>query len=191
VLNNTVALPDTNINFEPFFVEYSKLIHELLICSILAHDTEGVSFSANECAQIVALPQHIEDLDILLDNIKQKIDSHLQRLKGFFSTTFDAKKEAFALLGMTESNAYLFLQSHKLLDNVAKPLLDFYFNKLKNQHIELLKEIKEDNYRKAQIIAYTNQLNNTKLALLSNGDFQDCPFFLKLQDDIRQINSLY
>lgn len=185
VLKNAVALPDTHINFEQFFVEYSKIIHELLIYSILAEDTEGVNFSANECAQIVALPQHIEDLDIILDNIKLKINPHLQTLKGIFSTTFDAKKEAFTQLGMTESNAYLFLQCHKLLDNVAKPLLDFYFNKLKNQHIKTLNEIKNDNDRKEQIIAYTSQLNNTKLALLNNSDFQDCPFFLKLQDDIR------
>lgn len=187
ILQNTVALPNEIVDFEPFFADYSKIIYELLICSILAEDTEGVAFSANDCAHIVELPQHFENVTDVLEHLKIKIQSKLTALKAEFSATFDAKKEVFDRLGLTDSNAYLFLQCHKLLDNVAKPLLDHYFNKLKKQHIETLKEISDEHERKRQLKAYTSQLSNTKLALLGNTGFQKCPFFLKIQSDVRRL----
>jgi hypothetical protein len=187
ILQNTVALPNKTVDFKPFFADYSKIIYELLICSILAEDTEGVAFSANDCAHIVELPQHFEESTTVLAHLKIKVEAKLSALKSTFSIIFDAKKEVFERLGLTESNAYLFLQCHKLLDNVAKPLLDHYFNKLKKQHIETLKEMSDDTDRKRELRTYTSQLSNTKLALLDNTDFQDCPFFLKIQSDIRRL----
>jgi hypothetical protein len=189
VLTNAVSLSDKNVDFEVFFAKFSAIIHDLLICSVLADYTEGSSFSAREFGNFVSLPQHFDNLDNVLEELKIKVELQLAILKTNFPTDFNSKKQAFKQLGLTELNAYLFMRGHNLFDNVAKPLLDFYFNKLKNEHLETLKKISNKDERTAQLEAYSNQLSNTKVALLNNNDFKNCIFFLKIQEDIKRLIS--
>jgi hypothetical protein len=188
VLQNVIALTDIDVDFDLFLLAYSKIIHELLICSILAEDTEGVIFSANVCGELVALPQHFDDVTTVLDTLKMKISPKLDTLKELFSPHFDQKKKAFADLGLTESNAYLFLQGHKLLDNVVKPLLEHYTYRLKNKHLAQIKLITNSDERNAVLQKYLNQTISVEKALKANETFKECPFFVKIKENIKIIS---
>ncbi len=189
VLQNAVALTNIEVDFTLFFTEYSKIIHELLICSILAEDTEGIIFSANDCGETVALPQHFDNINTVLDMLKVKVEPKLETLKTTFAAIFEIKKTEFAHLGLTELRAYSFLNGHKLLDNVVIPLLEHYAYRLKNQHLMQIKRLQNTDERIAALQQYHTQIMSIEKALKGNDDFVSCPFFIKIQDDVRRIIS--
>ncbi len=170
-------------NFEDFINHYSKAIYPLLVYSLFSMKIDG-EFTAIKCGEQIGFKK-IQNLDIDLASLMQLVDNQCLDFEKKYDelSEFQLFKQRLIELGLTETNAYLFVRGHDLLENVVLKLLKHIAEPIIKTEFE--RRIKENGHQSAS--AYQTYLKNHKFEnLLSNHfSFQGNLFFQKIDSDIR------
>ena len=170
-------------DFEDFMNNFSSAIHRLLVYSLFSMKTDG-AFTAIECGEQISF-EKIENLETDLASLMQSIDNQCLGFEKKYDklSEFQFFKEKLIELGLTETNAYLFIRGHDLLENVVLKLLKYIAEPFIKTEFE--RRIKENGHQSAS--EYQTYLKKHKFEnLLSNHfSFQENDFFQKIESDIR------
>ena len=170
-------------DFEDFMNNFSSAIHRLLVYSLFSMKTDG-AFTAIECGEQISF-EKIENLETDLASLIQSIENQCIDFEKRYCeiTEFPIFKERLVELGLTETNAYLFVRGHNLLENVVLKLLKHIAEPIIK--LEFERRIKETGHQSAS--AYQTYLKKHKFEnLLSNHfSFMENAFFQKIESDIR------
>ena len=182
---------DDTVDLSKFLEEYSRIIYPLLIWNIYYNRRKKITFSRKEFGKIVTFGDiEPDEYNITPNDYKKKLtiikSSVTEKLNSFTSNKeFTNFSKQLNELGLNETNAYLFMNSHYLHDFISKFLVaicDALTNKRENDIKQLAKTEKEFVTKKAE---YTNKVKNVTLLLDENDKFKDCFLFKKIEKDIQ------
>lgn len=182
----------SDFDFEDFIARYSAAIHRLLIYSLYSVKTEGKNnqFTAQDCGQSVSFYQN-ENVVIDFQNLIERIDNQciVHETKYDVLQDFQDFKRRITVLGLSETNAYLFLRGHNLLENVVIKLLENLGLPIRNAEFSRRRSLENGNQIAADYDSFLKQ-NSFENLLSSHTAFVESPFFQKIETDLRTAFSL-
>ena len=170
-------------DFEDFMVHYSAVIHRLLVYSLFSMKTDN-EFTAFDCGQKARFFQHeniISDLGSLAVRVDNQCIVYANKFDA--SLEFQNFQKRIKVLGLTETNAYLFFRGHNLLENVVLKLLGTIGKPIKTAEFERRRSLKNG---KQAVAAYDDFLKQNSFGnlLSSHTAFTKSPFFQKIESDL-------
>jgi hypothetical protein len=188
VIKNALNTENTegveNSDFIQFLAQYSTIVFDSLIQFLWEIAQKGTDnqFIRNEFSKNIRLPQHFKDStpNGILTDLKEQFIAQKRQLNVPNSFILEMKQ-----LGLTEENAYLFIRGKDIKNRVILPLLDYWYKYIlqeKRNKIEFITDLMEK--RLAQL--YFKQIKKVTHCFEEEMDFTDCPFFEKIEQDIRK-----
>jgi len=139
------------------------------------------------------------DITIQLDLLKKQIEQTLSTLPSIDKSELNTLKDELFELGVIQSNTYLFIQGHVLLNNIVLMFLNPIFNLLKDnvfdeytnakknttdtkkhEHIENVRE----HYKKIVFTSKRDEMSTIERVLFNHKYFDECPFAEKIFNSI-------
>lgn len=179
-LSNILALgtrtEQAAFDFDSFLARYSEAVYRWLICQLYLKKTTQTE------------PEHppvfvaITDPEADLLALARQTETHSAPLFAAFENTpeFQTFVTHLTDLGLTPQNAYLFVRGHDLLEKVVLKLLKHIASPLIQQEFARLAPLERAVYD-----AYQKQ-NAFENLLSKNTQFKDCPFYLKIREDVQR-----
>jgi hemerythrin superfamily protein len=181
--NNT----DELIDLADFLTQYSKIIYPLLIWNLYYYKTNSYSqFSINDFCEIVKIDIALDNYIEILSSLKTSIAKKLSIISNENITDFSKQ---LALLGLNETNAYLFMNGHALYDFIKAfltKICEVLKNNRKYEIQELAENLPEDKRTETcnSKIGEYFKLVSVGYLLEHNDNFADCFLFQKIKTDI-------
>ena len=172
----------SNFDFEDFISRYSQVIHRLLVYSLYSVKTENRNnkFTVSDCGQAARFYQN-ENVVTNLSNLAVRVDNKCVIYADKYEslTEFQDFKRRIEVLGLTETNAYLFFRGHNLLENVIVKLLENLGLPILRTEFERRRSLKNgkqyDDFLKE---------NSFEKLLANHTAFTESPFFQKIESDL-------
>ena len=185
---------DTRIfDFERFFAAYSHTIYPLFLWYVYSarHSTEH-HFTLAEFRASVRLSY--VDIRNNGENTLAWLERNVQRRLEALEQENSSDVEAVAALGkqliqrgVERDNCYLFMHGHTLFDNVTMPTLMAVCDKLRQLSLAKINSSKVEGVAlQNELNNYTNTLRSIRDVLLDNENYEGCPLYKRLRDDIQQ-----
>lgn len=180
-------------DFVEFMEGYSRVIYPLFLWyAYSAKNMEHHAFSLADFKNSVRLNYlEIENNGAAtLEWLSRIVERRLSELRTNYSSWM-ASVESFGrsieILGVTPSNAYLFMQGHTLMDNVVVVGLNAVCDRLKDIATQrIISSTKQGVALRNELSNYNNSLRNVKEVLLDNESYKESPLYLKLRTDIEE-----
>ena len=185
---------DTRIfDFELFLENYSRTIYPLFLwyaCSA----QEGVEnvFPLIEFRSSVKLNylevenNGADTLAWLQRQVEKRLES-LRRHRPNWDNYLDAFDRRLRKRGVTPESAYLFMQGHTLMDNVAIVMLNSVCEYLKSMAMERITSSQKKGISlHNELSNYNNSLRSVRNILLENEAYKECFLYKKLRNDIER-----
>lgn len=184
------------IDFPALLKRYSQIIYRLFIWNLYfyhLHDTNA--FTVTDFCKVIKIeenPNINEAGEAALNNLAARVTGKLRELEQAYpehSIKLDAFAQQFAALGLSEDNAYLFIQGHTLYDNVVLMFLKPLCRALKQERLEEIKAGATPKTEKVDKIKHYHNLvgkvdDSVATKLFDNDKFEDCFLFKKIDDDL-------
>ncbi|MBO5732903.1 MAG: DUF4435 domain-containing protein [Alistipes sp.] len=185
---------DTRIfDFERFFAAYSRTIYPLFLWYVYSarHSTEH-HFTLAEFRATVRLSY--VDIRNNGENTLAWLERNVQRRLEALEQENSSDVEAVAALGeqlihrgVERDNCYLFMHGHTLFDNVTMPTLMAVCDKLRQLSLAKINGSNVEGVAlQNELNNYTNTLRSIRDVLLDNENYEGCPLYKRLRDDIQQ-----
>jgi Protein of unknown function (DUF4435) len=184
-LEKAVNTEGVSFDFELFFKNYSAIIYNWLCYSLYSEKIKDGLLSRDNCGKMAGfLRFNNTETDLVELKIKLEKESIIFEKQYEAQADFKSFKIRINELGLTQTNAYLFLRGHDLFEGVTIKLLKFLgYNLLQNKYAEL-KQLGRENE-----IENLNKLLKTKhfeRNLRQNQSFQSNYFYKNIVSDIQK-----
>jgi hypothetical protein len=190
----SVTLNDHRIfDFRQYFQLYSEAIFPLFVWSVMFY-RNGLypKFSMTDFNRVVDPGGFsVQNPMTSIEKLKRKVHTRINELQRQFP---DAKEEYLATkddilkLGVTPQTTYLYIQGHHLFDTVVAPILTKVCNLLRQERQSEISRARAHHTQKQnEMSCYENSRQDIKAMLKKNTGYQQCPLFLKLQDDVKRL----
>ncbi len=183
ILKRFLDLESVDYDFVDLMNRYSSIVHRLLVYSLFSMKIDG-EFNADKCGLAIGFDS-LQDIELGLIDLVQNIENQCLILAERYDALpeFSDFKLRIAELGLTESNAYLFIRGHDLKDKVIKKFLERIAEPLKNTEFEnRIREIGGEGAAQYQEHLRRNSFGNL---LKNNMNYTDCSFYQKIETDLR------
>ena len=185
---------DTRIfDFIRFFAAYSHTIYPLFLWYVHSarQSTEHLftlaEFRASVRLGYVDIRNNGEDTLAWLErNVERRVEA-LEHDNPSVVEDVAALGEKLKARGVERDNCYLFMHGHTLLDNVVMPTLTAVCDKLRQLSLAKINGSKIEGVAlQNELNNYTNTLRSIRDVLLDNENYDSCPLYKRLRDDIQQ-----
>lgn len=191
-----VTLNDTPIfNFRSFFEQFSRILFPLLVWSIWYYRTPRYNeFTITDFCRIIEPGKLSPDnAQATLQHLAQKVSTKiawLQRKNPQAKESYLAVKADLIRLGVTPSNAYLYIQGHHLFNKMVLPLLDRVCQKLiQLREREIADTSKHGTQRHNELSSYNHSIANLEQMLKRNTGYLGSPQALRIFADVERLLS--
>lgn len=188
-----VTLNDHAIfDFEEFFKQYSEACFPLFVWSVWAYTTGNHGeFSLMDFCHVIDLGRfNVQTPQIALDNLRQKVGKKINYLQRKFPGAKESYlnvKAKVKELGVTPQTTYLYIQGHHLFDVIVVPMLTKVCNQLRQEReTEIYHTSVHRTQMRNELACYENSITDVRSMLRRNVGYDECPEFLRLQDDVRR-----
>jgi Protein of unknown function (DUF4435) len=183
ILKRFLDLETADYGFVDLMNRYSSIIHRLLVYSLFSMKIDG-EFSADKCGHAIGFDS-LRDIELGLTDLVQNIENQCLILGERYDVLpeFSDFKLRIAELGLTESNAYLFIRGHDLKDKVIKKFLERIAEPLKN--VEFEQRRRQNGGEAAAQYQEHLRRNSFDNLLKTNMNYTDCSFYQKIKTDLR------
>ena len=184
------------IDYEAFMEMYSTAIYPLFVWNVWFYRKRMHNqFSMQEFNIDIRLksvdikhPQNV--LFTVSDRVKRKVNS----LKANYPDAVaqvDALSSELKALGVKESETYLFIQGHHLVENVIMKLLTPVCTKLRQERESDIRRyaVHDQQYRN-ELSAYQHSQMGISEALRKNTHYRDCEMYNRMREDMRNFLSV-
>ena len=186
-----VTLNDHRIfDFRDYMTQFSETIFPLFVWSIMLYRNGSYPrFSISDFNRISDPGGFtVQNPEMSISNLKRKAGVKIRELQRQFP---DAKenylklKDELRKLGVTPQTTYLYMQGHHIFDTVVAPILTKVCNLLRQERqAEIYKAHAHHTQKRNELSCYENSRQDIKTMLKKNTGYQQCPLFLRLQDDV-------
>ena len=178
------------IDFPAFLRLYSQIVYPLFLWSVWFYRRQRLNtFSLTDLNTVIKLERvsvyHPErSLEDLGRKVNRKLNTLRQKHKGVEEQLEELGAD-LARLGIRPENTYLFIQGHHLFDTVVAPILTKVCNVLRQERqTEIYHAQAHSTQKRNEMSCYENSRQDIKVMLKKNTGYQQCPLFLRLQDDV-------
>ncbi len=189
-----VTLNDHRIfDFRDYFQQFSEACFPLFVWSVWAYRTGNHNrFSLSDFNRICDPGGFtVQQPQASLANIRRKVQTRVRELQRQFPDNKEAYlnvKDDLRRLGVTPQTTYLYVQGHHLFDTVVAPILTKVCNLLRQERQSEISRARAHHTQKQnEMSCYENSRQDIKAMLKKNTGYQQCPLFLKLQDDVKRL----
>ena len=189
-----VTLNDHRIfDFRDYFQQFSEACFPLFVWSVWAYRTGNHNrFSLSDFNRICDPGGFtVQQPQASLANIRRKVQTRVRELQRQFPDSKEAYlkvKDDLRRLGVTPQTTYLYVQGHHLFDTVVAPILTKVCNLLRQERQSEISRARAHHTQKQnEMSCYENSRQDIKAMLKKNTGYQQCPLFLKLQDDVKRL----
>ena len=186
-----VTLNDHRIfDFRDYMTQYSEAIFPLFVWSIMLYRNGSYPrFSITDFNRVTDPGGFtVQNPTVSINNLKRKVGVKIRELQRQFP---DAKenylklKDELRKLGVTPQTTYLYMQGHHIFDTVVAPIMTKVCNLLRQERqTEIYKAQAHHTQKRNELSCYENSRQDIKTMLKKNTGYQQCPLFLRLQDDV-------
>lgn len=186
-----VTLNDHRIfDFRDYMAQYSEAIFPLFVWSIMLYRNGSYpQFSISDFNRVTDPGGFtVQNPAASINNLKRKVGVKIRELQRQFP---DAKesylklKDELRKLGVTPQTTYLYMQGHHIFDTVVAPIMTKVCNLLRQERQnEIYKAQAHHMQKRNELSCYENSRQDIKTMLKKNTGYQQCPLFLRLQDDV-------
>ncbi|MCQ2083129.1 MAG: DUF4435 domain-containing protein [Bacteroidaceae bacterium] len=181
------------IDIEAFMTEYSRAVWPVFVWSVWFYRSRRHSeYSMQE----LNIDTRLGNVDLrrpsamirsLADRVGRRVESLSQKYQFAVEQVEDLKKE-LVFRGVTDSNCYLFMQGHHLVENVVLKLLDPICQSLRQERENEIRKlaVHQQQYQN-EISAYRHSQMDILEALRKNTHYRDCPMYGRMSQDIRNL----
>lgn len=179
------------LNLEAFMEMYSKIIWPLFVWNLWFYKKRR---HTEYSMQDMNLDTRIGKLNIgnpsqTLKQLQDKVNRKVRHLETEYPDNVkeveDLKKE-LVFKGVNESNTYLFVQGHHLIENVILKVLGPICTQLRQERENEIRRlaVHEQQFRN-ELSSYRHSQMDILEALRKNTHYRDCPMYLRMRQDIR------
>lgn len=181
------------VDIEEFMAEYSKAVWPAFVWNVWFYRARRHSeYSMQE----FGIDTRLGHVDLKHPSkILQSLSERTQRKVALLSQKYpdaleqiDELKKLLTSKGITESNCYLFIQGHHLVENVVLKLLDAICLNLRQERETEIRHlaVHQQQYQN-EISAYRHSQMDISEALRKNTHYRDCPMYARMSRDIRDL----
>lgn len=183
ILNRFLDLEAIDYDFVDLINRYSSIVYRLLVYSLFSMKIDG-EFNADKCGLAIGFDS-LRDIELGLIDLVQNIENQCLILAERYDALpeFSDFKLRIAELGLTESNAYLFIRGHDLKDKVIKKFLGCIAEPLKSAEFEHRR--RQNGGERAAHYQEHLRRNSFENLLKTNMNHTDCCFYQKIENDLR------
>ncbi len=190
---------DTRIfDFEKFMAEYSRTIYPLFIWYAYSAQLKNENFftlvefkSSVKLNYLEVRNNGASTLSWLQRQVHKRLEGLHKRHSYHEDELLDFHRH-IEEKGVTQDNAYMYVQGHTLMDNVVMVMLSAVCEELKSMsNIRINTSTKTGTALKNELSNYNNALRSVRDVLLSNEACNQSPQYKLLQDDIEHYLTKY
>jgi Protein of unknown function (DUF4435) len=172
-------------DFEAFFKNYSAIIYNWLCYSLYSEKIKDGLLSRDNCGKMAGFIRfNNTETDLVELKIKLEKESIIFEKQYEAQADFKSFKIRINELGLTQTNAYLFLRGHDLFEGVTIKLLKFLgYNLLQNKYAELKQLCRENEIENLNKLLKTKHFERN---LRQNQSFQSNYFYKNIVSDIQK-----
>lgn len=183
------------IEYEKLMKLYSTLIHKLFLWSVyFATKQDTTSFTlTNFCATVKILEKAIvsEQFSTALQGLKKRVDAKVQELEGQFPNDkphVEGLIQELKLLGVEDTNVYLFTQGHTIKANVVLMFLKPIHQQLKYEKHSQINQVQDETQKENLRNQYKKHLEEITIEgiLNSNTEYKPCFLYEKIHSDLNR-----
>lgn len=178
-------------DFEKFLAEYSTAIWPLFVWNIWCYRYGGYKqFSMLDFYHIVEVTQinyyHPEQT---IEKVRHVVNSKVARLQKQFpqgKKTYKPLREQLLSLGVTPATTYLYMRGHDLFDGIVAPLVGGVCEALRREREREIHRLAGHSVQmQNELSAYQNHISSPEEMLRKHTDYEECPQYKKVQEDVR------
>ncbi|MBR1687249.1 MAG: DUF4435 domain-containing protein [Prevotella sp.] len=188
-----VTLNDHAIfDFEDYLRQYSEAIFPLFVWSVWAYRSGNYpQFTLSDFARVVDPGGfNVFDPQPSIDHLRSKVGRRVKQLQTQFPDNKEAYlrvKEDIRALGVTPQTTYLYMQGHKLFDNVVVPILSKVCNRLRlERQEEIQRTATHYTQRRNELSCYEHSLQDIRQMLKKHTGYMQSPEFRRVLDDVER-----
>lgn len=180
-------------DFEVFIKDYSKIIWPLFVWNVWCYRYGTYKqFSMLDFYHIVQLTRlnyyHPEQT---LERLRHLVNSKVSRLQHAYPTgrsTYKPLRDELLSLGLTPETTYLYMRGHDLFDGIVAPLLGGVCEMLRREREKEIRRLAEHHVQmQNELAAYQNATQTVEQVLRHHSDYEDCPQYQKIREDVRRV----
>ena len=192
-----VTLNDHRIfDFRDYMQQFSEAIFPLFVWNIMLYrNGHYPRFSISDFNRIADPGGFtVQNPEVSIANVKRKVGVKIRELQRQFphaKEDYLKLKDEIKKLGVTPQTTYLYIQGHHLFDTVVAPILTKVCNLLqKERQMEIYQAQAHRTQKRNELSCYENSRQDIKTMLKKNTGYQQCPLFLRLQEDVSRYLSV-
>lgn len=181
------------IDIEEFMAEYSKAVWPVFVWSVWFYRSRRHSEYSMQELNVDTRLGHVDlkHPSRTLQSLKERVERKVSFLEQKYMMAVGQVEELKKLLvfkGVTETNCYLFMQGHHLVENVILKLLDpICINLRQEREAEIRRLAVHQQQYQNEISAYRHSQMDIFEALRKNTHYRDCPMYGRMSEDIRNL----
>lgn len=180
------------VDFEELTKLYSTIIYDLFLWSVhFSFKGDTISFPLHEFSKAIKIHEKAvpsEQFSTALVVLKARVEEKIKELQSNHPgeiAHIDRLKSELSILGVTESNVYLFAPGHTIKDNVVLMFLNPISKQLRDEKFQQIRSNARTTLeRDDQMAHYRKQIIDIATVLSSNTEFKSCFLYQKIHDDL-------
>ncbi len=188
-----VTLNDHRIfDFREYFRQFSEACFPLFVWSVWAYRTGHHSkFSLTDFNRVTDPGGFtVQEPEQSINKVRRKVNTKIRELQRQYpdnKETYLKLKDELKELGITPQTTYLYIQGHHLFDTVVTPIVTKVCNLLRQERQqEIYQATAHRTQKRNEMSCYENSRQDVKSMLKKNTGYQQCPLFVKVQEDVRR-----
>ena len=180
------------IDFNAFMELYSKTVYPLFVWNVwfYRHKLHN-EFSMQD----LNIDIRLKSVDVrrpqgTIAGVQERVSRKVRWLERHYEAAIpevEALKEELTSMGVKESNTYLFLQGHHLVENVILKLLVPVCAVLRQEReAEIRRLAVHDEQYRNEISAYQHSQMGLDEAIRKNTHYRECELYERMRDDVRE-----
>ncbi len=198
-LHNVCVMTTLNdhaiFDFEAYLTEYSRAIFPLFVWSVMLYKRNDYArFTISDFNRTVSIKH--SRFQEMMENVKRvgnkaRVRVHeLQRTYKGLKEEYLQTKARLTELGVTQDNAYLYIQGHHLFDDIVAPTVQSVCEELRRERErEIRKKSRHTIQLHNELSAYNNSLSETQAMLKKNMGYVTSPQYRQMLDRVEAMLS--
>ena len=180
------------IDFPAFMEMYSKAVYPLFVWNVWFYRKK----LHNEFSmQDLSIDIRLKSVDVrrpqgAITGVEERVSRKVRWLENHYPEAIsevEALKEELISMGVNESNTYLFLQGHHLIENVILKLLVPVCTILRQEReAEIRRYAVHDQQYRNEISAYQHSQMGLAEAIRKNTHYRECELYERMREDVRK-----
>ncbi len=187
---------NTTVDLANFLKNYSRIIYPLFVWNLYGNSKKKNKPSRKEFAKLVTFGNTAFNDYVITQKsyqeklaiIQKSVDKELKSVAS--DENFIRFSENLTSLGLSEENAYLFINGHYLYEFILKFLIAICDELKKEAEDEIIRLANKKN-RESKVRAYENSITDVASLLNHNDKFTDCFLFQKITADIENYITIF